>query len=240
VAEAQGEGGTLAARLFAPIAPTYERYARLLSFGQDGRWRRFLVDRVAPGPGDTVLDVACGTGLIAAELVRRADCSVVGLDRSEEMLAEARRSLAAAGLAGRVRLEHGDAQRLAFADASFDHLTGGYLLRYVDDPTATIAGLARLVRPGGRMALLDFGVPPGPAAHALWRVYVGVGLPALGGLVSPGWREVGRVLRRSIPEFYARYPLERQLADWRAAGIGDVRARRLSLGGGVVVWGTRD
>ena len=177
MAEAQGEGGALAARLFAPIAPTYERYARLLSFGQDGRWRRFLVDRVAPAPADTVLDVACGTGSIAAELVRRADCSVVGLDRSEEMLAEARRSLAAAGLAGRVRLEQGDAQQLPFADASFDHLTGGYLLRYVDDPTATIAGLARVVRPGGRMALLDFGVPPGPAAHALWRLYVGVGLP---------------------------------------------------------------
>ena len=240
MAEAQGEGGALAARLFAPIAPTYERYARLLSFGQDGRWRRFLVDRVAPAAADTVLDVACGTGSIAAELVRRADCSVVGLDRSEEMLAEARRTLAAAGLAGRIQLEQGDAQRLPFADASFDHLTGGYLLRYVEDPTATIAGLARVVRPGGRMALLDFGVPPGPAAHALWQLYVGVGLPVLGGLVSPGWREVGRVLRTSIPGFYARYPLERQLDDWRAAGIGDVQARRLSLGGGVVVWGTRD
>ena len=240
MAQTQGEGGALAARLFAPIAPTYERYARLLSFGQDGRWRRFLVDRVAAGPNDTVLDVACGTGSIAAELVRRADCAVVGLDRSDEMLAEARRTLAAAGLAGRIRLELGDAQPLPFGDASFDHLTGGYLLRYVEDPAATIAGLARVVRPGGRMALLDFGVPPGPAAHALWRLYVGVGLPALGGLVSTGWREVGRVLRTSIPAFYARYPLDRQLADWRTAGIGDVRARRLSLGGGVVVWGTRD
>jgi demethylmenaquinone methyltransferase/2-methoxy-6-polyprenyl-1,4-benzoquinol methylase len=230
----------LAARLFPPIAPTYERYAALLSFGQDARWRRYLADRVAPGPNDTVLDVACGTGSIAAELVRRSGCSVVGLDRSEEMLAEARRSLAAAGLAGRVRLELGDAQRLAFEDASFDHVTGGYLLRYVDDPGATIAGLARVLRPGGRLALVDFGVPPGPAAHALWRLYVGVGLPALGALVSPGWREVGLVLRRSIPDFYARYPLERQLADWREAGLSDVRARRLSLGGGVVVWGTRD
>jgi demethylmenaquinone methyltransferase/2-methoxy-6-polyprenyl-1,4-benzoquinol methylase len=230
----------LAARLFPPIAPTYERYAALLSFGQDARWRRYLADRVAPGPDDTVLDVACGTGSIAAELVRRSGCTVVGLDRSEEMLAEARRSLAAAGLVGRVRLELGDAQRLAFEDASFDHVTGGYLLRYVDDPGATIAELARVLRPGGRLALVDFGVPPGPAAHALWRLYVGVGLPALGALVSPGWREVGLVLRRSIPGFYARYPLERQLADWREAGLSDVRARRLSLGGGVVVWGTRD
>jgi demethylmenaquinone methyltransferase/2-methoxy-6-polyprenyl-1,4-benzoquinol methylase len=89
------------------------------------------------------------------------------------------------------------------------------------------------------MALLDFGVPASAAARALWRPYVGVGLPVLGGLVSPGWREVGRVLRDSIPSFYARYPLERQLADWRAAGIADVQARPLSLGGGVVIWGTR-
>jgi demethylmenaquinone methyltransferase/2-methoxy-6-polyprenyl-1,4-benzoquinol methylase len=110
----------------------------------------------------------------------------------------------------------------------------------VDDPGATIAGLARVLRPGGRLALVDFGVPPGPAAHALWHLYVGVGLPTLGALVSPGWHEVGLVLRRSIPDFYARYPLERQLADWREAGLSDVRARRLSLGGGVVVWGTRD
>jgi len=237
--ERSTEPGALALRLFAPIAKSYDRYATLLSFGQDPRWRRFLVDRIEAGPNDAVLDVACGTGAISLALARSYGCSVLGLDQSAEMLAEGRRRVAAAGLENRVRLEQGNAETLAFPDGAFDALTSGYLLRYVEDPAATLAELARVVRPGGRMAILDFGVPGNPVARAAWRLYVGVGLPTLGALVSPGWREVGRVLRDSIPSFYARYPLERQLADWRAAGIDDVQARPLSLGGGLVIWGTR-
>ena len=237
--ERSTERRALALRLFAPIAGSYDRYAALLSFGQDPRWRRFLVERIEAGPNDVVLDVACGTGAISLALARRYGCSVLGLDQSAEMLAEGRRRVAAAGLERRVRLEQGNAETLAFPDGAFDALTSGYLLRYVEDPAATLAELARVVRPGGRMAMLDFGVPANPVARAAWRLYVGVGLPMLGELVSPGWREVGRVLRNSIPSFYARYPLERQLADWRAAGIADVQARPLSLGGGLVIWGTR-
>ena len=234
------ERDDLALRLFAPIAESYDRYASLLSFGQDPRWRRFLVERVGARPGGTVLDVACGTGAISLALARRYGCAVLGIDQSAEMLAEGRRRVAAAGLGERVRLEQGNAETIAFPDGAFDALTSGYLLRYVADPTATLVELARVVRPGGRMAMLDFGVPSNPVAWAAWRLYVGVGLPTLGGLVSPGWREVGRVLRDSIPSFYARYPLERQLDDWRAAGVADVQARPLSLGGGIVIWGTRD
>lgn len=238
--ESSPERSAVALRLFAPIAESYDRYAALLSFGQDPRWRRFLVERVETRPDDTVLDVACGTGAISLALARRYGCAVVGIDQSVEMLAEGRRRVVAAGLEARVRLEEGRAETLDFPDSTFDALTSGYLLRYVADPAATLAELARVVRPGGRIAALDFGVPANPVARALWRLYVGVGLPVLGGLVSPGWREVGRVLRDSIPSFYARYPLERQLADWRAAGIADVQARPLSLGGGLVIWGTRD
>ena len=233
------EPNALAQELFAPLAETYDRYAFLLSFGQDARWRRFLVERVAAGPEDTVCDVACGTGTISLALARRHGCRVVGIDQSAPMLAEGRRRVEAAGLAGRIRLEAGRAERLPFSDGELAALTSGYLLRYVADPGATIRELVRVVRPGGSLAALDFGVPPNPVARAAWRAYVGIGLPLLGGLVSPGWREVGRVLRESIPSFYARYPLERQLADWRAAGVPDIRARLLSLGGGVVVWGTR-
>ena len=80
-----------AIELFAPLGPTYDRYARLLSLGQDPRWRRFLVTRIEAGPGDTVLDVATGTGAVARELVRQKGCRVVGLDQSSEMLDEARR-----------------------------------------------------------------------------------------------------------------------------------------------------
>jgi demethylmenaquinone methyltransferase / 2-methoxy-6-polyprenyl-1,4-benzoquinol methylase len=239
VTETLREPNALARELFAPLAETYDRYAFLLSFGQDARWRRFLVEHVRAGPEDTVCDVACGTGAISLALVRRHGCRVVGIDQSEPMLAEGRRRVDAAGLADRIRLEAGRAERLPFGDGELAGLTSGYLLRYVADPRATIRELVRVVRPGGTVAALDFGVPPNPIVRAAWRAYVGVGLPLLGGLVSPGWREVGRVLRASIPSFYARYPLEGQLADWRAAGVPDVRARALSLGGGVIGWGTR-
>src|SRR4051794_27532830 len=131
-----------AKELFAPLPATYDRYAALLSFGQDPRWRRFLVSRVDAGPGDTVLDVATGTGAVALELLRRRRCAVVGLDQSAEMLAQARRRLP-----GSVRLLEGDAERLPFPDESFDALTVTYLLRYVDDAGATLRELARVVRP---------------------------------------------------------------------------------------------
>src|SRR5437016_1793026 len=109
--------------LFAPLGPTYDRYAALLSFGQDPRWRRFLVSRLPVGPSDTVLDVATGTGAVARELLRRHGSTVVGLDQSPEMLAEARRRCGE-----RVRFVEGSAERLPFEDASFDGLTFTYLL----------------------------------------------------------------------------------------------------------------
>jgi len=222
-----------ALELFAPLGPTYERYARLLSLGQDPRWRKFLVSRVEAGPGDEVLDVATGTGAVAAELLRQKGCAVVGVDQSPEMLAVARQQLPAS-----VRLVEANAEQLPFADASFDALTVTYLLRYVDDPGATLGELARVVRPDGTIASLEFAVPAG-VWRPLWRTYVGAVLPTAGRLISPGWLEVGRFLGGSIRDFWRRYPLERQLELWRDAGIEDVRHRRLSLGGGIVIWGRR-
>jgi len=219
--------------LFAPLGPTYDRYARLLSLGQDPRWRSFLVSRVNAGPGETVLDVATGTGTVAIELVRRKGCRVVGLDQSPEMLAVARRRVPPD-----VELVEGDAEHLPFDDVSFAGLTFTYLLRYVDDPEATMRELARVVRPGAIVAMLEFGVPRF-AARAAWEVYVRAALPALGRVISPGWAEVGRFLGPSIRRFWARYPLERLLGFWGEAGIAEVRYRRLSLGGGLVVWGKR-
>jgi demethylmenaquinone methyltransferase / 2-methoxy-6-polyprenyl-1,4-benzoquinol methylase len=218
--------------LFAPLGPTYDRYAALLSFGQDPRWRRFLVSRVRVGPEAQALDVATGTGAVAAELIRRTGCTVVGLDQSPEMLAEARRRLPAG-----VELVEGDAEHLPFPDESFDALTFTYLMRYVDDPGATLRELTRVVRPGGTVAGLEFGVPPNPVARALWRLYVGIGLPLAGRLISPGWRDVGDFLGPSIEQIWERLPLEQLLGLWRAAGLEDVSYRRLSLGGGIVIWG---
>jgi demethylmenaquinone methyltransferase / 2-methoxy-6-polyprenyl-1,4-benzoquinol methylase len=227
-----------AVELFAPLGPTYDRYAALLSFGQDPRWRRFLVSRVAVGPTATVLDVATGTAAVAIELTRRTGCSVVGLDQSPEMLAAGRKRIAASGLDGRIRLVEGNAEELPFESERFDALTFTYLLRYVADPGATLRELARVVRPGGTVASLEFAVPEG-IWRWLWELYVRVGLPTAGRLISPGWHEVGRFLGPSIREFYERTPLRRLLHLWHEAGIDDVRARRFSLGGGVVIWGRR-
>jgi demethylmenaquinone methyltransferase/2-methoxy-6-polyprenyl-1,4-benzoquinol methylase len=230
---AEAAARTRALELFAPLGPTYERYARLLSLGQDPRWRRFLVSRIEAGPEDEVLDVATGTGAVARELLRQKGCAVVGVDQSPEMLAVAREHLPA-----RVKLVEASAEHLPFEDASFSALTVTYLLRYVDDPGATLAELGRVVRPGGTVASLEFAVPAG-LWRPLWRAYVGVALPTAGRIVSPGWLEVGRFLGGSIRDFWRRYPLERQLELWRAAGIEDVQYRRLSLGGGIVIWGRR-
>jgi len=223
-----------AKQLFAPLAPTYDRYAALLSFGQDPRWRRFLVSRINATPDDRVLDVATGTAAVALELVRQMGCSVVGVDQSAEMLATARRRVAAAGAADRVTLVEGSAERLPFADGEFAALTFTYLLRYVDDPLATLRGLARVVRPGGTIAMLEFGLPRGPWRPP-WELYVRAGLPLAGRVVSPGWHDVGRFLGPSIRSFHAAHPSLPEL--FRAAGVRDVEERRLSLGGGVVVWG---
>jgi demethylmenaquinone methyltransferase / 2-methoxy-6-polyprenyl-1,4-benzoquinol methylase len=225
-------GAVSARTLFAPLGPTYDRYAALLSLGQDPRWRRFLVSRIEAGERDTVLDVATGTGAVARELVTQKGCKVVGLDQSPEMLAEARRR------APSLKFVEGRAEQLPFPDAAFDALTFTYLLRYVDDPTATLQELARVVRSGGTIAGLEFAVPRG-IWRPLWELYVRVGLPLAGRTLSRGWAEVGDFLGPSIRGFYERYPEPRLHELWWDAGIRDVRSRRLSLGGGIVTWGRR-
>ena len=227
----------MARELFAPLGPTYDRYARILSLGQDPRWRRFLVSRVPVAPTETVLDVASGTAAVAIELARRTGCSVVGLDQSQEMLAVGRRRVEQAGLKARVRLVRGYAEQLPFQDATFDAVTFTYLLRYVEDRDATMRELVRVTRAGGTVAALEFGVPPAPLWGVLWELYVRLVLPIAGRAISPGWGEVGRFLGPSIRAL----PPPEQLADvWRASGITDVRFRRLSFGGGVVMWGRRE
>jgi demethylmenaquinone methyltransferase/2-methoxy-6-polyprenyl-1,4-benzoquinol methylase len=227
-----------ALELFEGLPDRYDQLAAALSFWQDPRWRAAMVDAVRAEPSERVLDVATGTGLVARELVRRYHCEVVGLDQSAPMLARARERLAADPvLAERVELVEGEAEHLPFEDGEFDHLTFTYLLRYVDDPTATLGELARVVAPGGRVACLEFCVPEGPWLWP-WRLYTRVGLPALGRIVSRPWFDVGRFLGPSIEDFYEKHPLEQQLEMWRQAGIGGVTARRMSLGGGIVIWGT--
>ena len=217
-----------ARELFAPLGPTYDRVGAALSLGQDPRWRRFLVSRLPRG--GQVLDVATGTGLVAAELLRQG-FGVTGVDQSPEMLAVAHRRFG-----GEVQLITASAETLPIDSGSFDHLTFTYLLRYVADPGATLVELARVVRPGGVVASLEFGVPQGPA-RPLWELYVRAVLPLAGRLLRHGWQEVGDFLGGSIRDFWRRHPLQRQLEWWHAAGLRGVEVRPRSLGGAVVIWG---
>jgi demethylmenaquinone methyltransferase / 2-methoxy-6-polyprenyl-1,4-benzoquinol methylase len=226
--------------LFAGLPRRYDLAGALLSFGQDPRWRRAMIERIEAAPDDRVLDVATGTGMVATALVQRYGCSVVGLDQSPEMLSAAQAKLdRSPELAGRIELIRGEAESLPYGDGEFDHLTYTYLLRYVEDPGATLRELARVVKPGGRIASVEFMLPPNPVARALWHLYTRAFMPVLGRLISRDWYRAGRFLGPSITDLYERLPLERQLELWRSSGIGRVQARVMSCGAGVVIWGTR-
>jgi len=225
--------------LFSGIAPEYDRMGAVLSFGQELRWRRFLVSRVNAIPGSWVLDVATGTGLVARELARRRNVRIVGLDQSEPMLRRGVQAVEKEGLEDRISFVLGQAERLPFPDEAFDSVTFTYLLRYVDDPQATLAELARVLRPGGVLACLEFHVPQNPYAHLGWRAYTRTVMPAVGWVASDAWRRTGRFLGPSIERFYERYPLPVQIRMWQKAGIAKVRSRPMGLGAGIVIWGVK-
>lgn len=226
-----------ALELFRGLPGGYDRVGAVMSFGQDPRWRRALIEALDPRPGQRVLDVATGTGMVAFALAARG-CEVVGLDQSPQMLGRARAKLARdPELASRVSFVAGEAEALPFGDGEFAALSFTYLLRYVDDPAATMRELARVVRPGGRIGMLEFGVPASRGLRALWRIQTRWVLPAIGRVVSPAWFEVGRFLGPNIEAFHAAYPdLE---ALWDAAGIGQVTRRPMSFGAGLVMWGVK-
>jgi len=243
------ERNRFAQHLFAPLPARYDRLAEVLSMGQNGRWRRAMVDHVTPSTPSTpstardapvILDVASGTAGVAIQLARRTTARVIGVDLTEQMLRQGQRNVAAAGQSGRICLVAGRAERLPFADASFDALTFTYLLRYVDDPQATLTELARVVRPGGLVASLEFLAPPSPFWRFWWHLYTRLVLP-VGGLLTGGrtWYEVGRFLGPSICGHYRRYPVAWTADAWRQAGLREVGLRVMSLGGGLVMWGTR-
>ena len=225
-----------AIELFRGLGERYDRLSAALSFWQDPRWRRALVDAVAPAAGARILDVATGTGMVAGELLARdADCTVVGLDQSAEMLARARARFDAGPEAGRVELVEGEAERLPFADASSTRSRSPICCATWTTRRRPCASSRGSLKPGGRIASLEFGVPSRPVPHLAWRFYTAVGLPTLGRLFSREWYEVGRFLGPSIAGFYVHHPLPAIVGYWQAAGIKDVRVRRMSLGGGVVM-----
>jgi demethylmenaquinone methyltransferase/2-methoxy-6-polyprenyl-1,4-benzoquinol methylase len=225
---------THARALFDAVAGRYDAPAAILGLGQYGRWRSEMVAGLDLPAKASVLDVATGTGLVARDIARRFDVRVVGLDQSAAMLAQA----SARGVE-RLTLVRGDGQRLPFGDAAFDAVTFSYLLRYVDDPAATVAELARVLRPGGELASIEFGVPPNALVRRAWNLYAARLFPAFARAVSLGWREVGDFLGGSIAAFDRDFPPKRLEEMWRRAGMHGVRTKRMSLGGGVVTWGRK-
>ncbi|MGH9110292.1 MAG: class I SAM-dependent methyltransferase [Acidimicrobiales bacterium] len=235
-----GRAGRFAEGLFAPLPGRYDRLAELLSFGQNARWRSEMVGHALAGSPRTVLDVATGPGGVALELARRSGARVVGADLTASMLDRARSVVGSAGLAGRVSLVRARGEALPFPDAAFDALTFTYLLRYVGDPAAVVAELVRVVRPGGWMASLEFAVPQAPHWRAAWWGYTRGVLPVAGALGGGRpWYDVGRFLGPSISAHERRFPLSWLVGAWRDAGIVDVGHRRMSLGGGLVMWGRK-
>lgn len=229
-----------ARELFDALPERYDRLAEVLSFGQNGRWRRAMCDRTVASRPALVLDVASGTAGVAMQLAARTPAHVVGVDLTEEMLRRGQANVARAGLQDRVALTVGRAERLPFPDATFDGLTFTYLLRYVADPQATIEEMARVVRPGGSMASLEFLVPPNRFWRAWWWLYTRSVLPA-GGWLTGGseWWRVGRFLGPSITGHYRAHPIGWHVEAWEKAGLVDVGVRVMSLGGGLVMWGTK-
>jgi demethylmenaquinone methyltransferase/2-methoxy-6-polyprenyl-1,4-benzoquinol methylase len=224
-------------RIFSPIAGGYDRPALVLSLFQYRRWHRFLLSRFDIEPGGRVLDMATGTGALALDLLARPGVQVVGGDITRQMLVQAQRRVNGR-VDGRLGLVECSAEAPPFAAESFGAITFAYLLRYVADVPQTLRALALLVKPGGTMASLDFAVPRG-VWYPLWRVYTDTVLPAGGRLYSRDWRDVGAFLGPSIREFDRRWPEDRLLEAWRDAGFRDVKSRRLSLGGAIVIWGRK-
>jgi demethylmenaquinone methyltransferase / 2-methoxy-6-polyprenyl-1,4-benzoquinol methylase len=236
---ATSDPNRFARALFTGLPNRYDMLAEVLSLGQNRRWRRAMVDRIVPARPRRLLDVATGTAGVALRLTEQTDAFVTGVDLTEAMLRRGQANVAASAADGRVELLAGRAEELPFPDAAFDAVTFTYLLRYVADPAATLRELTRVLKPASPMASLDFFVP----RHSFWRwwwwLYTRLVLPVAGSVGGRDWVAVGRFLGPNISAHYRRYPLGWTVQAWRDAGMTDIGVREMSLGGGLVMWGTK-
>ena len=213
--------------MFDNIAPKYDLLNHTLSMSIDRVWRRRVVNEVRRTKPRRILDVATGTGDLAIAMARRIrDVQVLGVDLSEQMLAVARRKIEARGLDGRIVLDRGDAERLAVADASVDVATVAFGVRNFGDLGAGLRELARTIKPGGKVVILEFSRPRNRVFRALYEFYSYKILPRIGGLVSRDKRAY-EYLPASVGEFPAP---EEFMAMMARAGFRNCRARSQSFG----------
>jgi len=234
------ELNAFARSMFRDLPSRYDTLAYLLSFGQDRRWRAAVVERVTAARPKRVLDVACGPAGVTLAIAHACDAQLVGIDLTEDMLRRGLANVRSAGAGEQIKLAIARAEELPFPDGTFDAISFSYLMRYVDDPATTIAELARCLAPGGTIASLEFHVPGWTPARVVWWFYTRFVLPAVGGITGGrAWYRVGRFLGPNISYHYLRHPVGEHVANWRAAGLANVRVKPMSFGGGLVMWATR-
>jgi demethylmenaquinone methyltransferase/2-methoxy-6-polyprenyl-1,4-benzoquinol methylase len=216
------------AGMFDAIAPRYDLLNHLLSGGLDLRWRAKAVRALALRGGETVLDVCTGTAdlAIASATASPGAASVVGLDFAGQMLRLGREKLAQRGLGARIRLVQGDATRVPLAAESVDGATVAFGIRNVERPEAAFAEVFRVLRPGGRFAILEFGVPRLPGVRQAYLAYFRHVLPRVGSLIS-GHSSAYTYLPASVGSFPEP---EQVMASLAATGFSQLRADSLSLG----------
>jgi demethylmenaquinone methyltransferase/2-methoxy-6-polyprenyl-1,4-benzoquinol methylase len=229
----------LSRRIFKDLPSRYDRLAEVFSFGQNRRWQTAMLQPVLSAHPNCCLDVATGTASVAIRLANSdGDRRVFGIDLSTEMLSAGRQRTLKSGLDVGFALAR--AEELPFQSSVFDTVTFTYLLRYVEDPTATLGEMVRVLKDGGVLSSLEFFVPPNPVLRGLWVMYTRAMLPAAGRIFGREWYDVGRFLGPSISEHYRRFPLEDHLLAWRNAGIRSPRYRLMSMGGGLIMWGKKE
>lgn len=214
--------------MFDAIAPAYDFMNRAMTLGIDRLWRRRAVGLLAPGDrAARILDIATGTGDLALELARRLKpAAVVGVDLSEGMIEVGRRKVEAAKLPTEITLEQADCLALPFGDGEFSAITCAYGVRNFSDLAAGYAEMFRVMRPGGRIVILELSTPRGAVTYPLYKLYTRYVIPTLGRLVSRDVRAYSY-----LPESIAAVPQgDQMLAIMAGAGFTETRAIPLTFG----------
>jgi demethylmenaquinone methyltransferase/2-methoxy-6-polyprenyl-1,4-benzoquinol methylase len=224
-------------RMFADIARRYDLLNAVLSFGRDRSWRSFAMAQIEGISNGNVLDLATGTGKIALLAARHNSASiVVGVDFCPEMLAVAKKGVAASRVGERVHLVQGDALRLPFPDNTFDCITIGFALRNVTGIASLFDEMARVTKPGGKMVSLELTRPSARVLEPLHKLYIKVVIRCVGGIISGKW-DAYTYLPRSILEFPSPQEVQKVM---EAAGWREVEIHRLTFGTATVQIGVKE